>query len=68
MAYKYKLMIFSGTQLKYWWSILILEEKLFVFCRGGGLVKLLTNCSIWNFIDNLRNFRSNFFHYIEFFT
>lgn len=30
MAYKYKVMIFSGAQLKYWWSILIVEEKLFL--------------------------------------
>lgn len=45
MAYKYKVMIFSDAQLKYWWSILIVEEKSFVFGRGGGLQKLLKNCS-----------------------
>lgn len=31
MVSKHLLMIFSGAQLKYWWSILILDKKQGLF-------------------------------------
>lgn len=56
-ASKHMLMIFSCAPLKYWRSILILEEKLVL----GGFLELLKYCITKKFMGSLSDFGSNFF-------